>query len=47
VAEIPPVSKAEFEAVVKALLSSAAMKLSDIPRKREPKPKKRAGKKLG
>ena len=37
VAESLKVPKAEFEAVIKALLNTPPMPASDIPRKREPK----------
>jgi hypothetical protein len=41
VANIPKVPRAEFEAVIKALLSAPPMPMSDIPRTREPKADKR------
>ena len=40
------VPKAEFEAVIKALLNAPPIPLADIPRKREPKAK-RTDKKRG
>ena len=45
VAQIPKVPRAEFEAVIKALLNTPPMPASDIPRTREPKAKKHARKK--
>jgi hypothetical protein len=47
VAEIPKVPKDQFEAVIKALLNTPPMPMSDIPRKREPKPPKRPKKRSG
>jgi hypothetical protein len=41
VADIPKVPRAEFEAVIKSLLNTPPMPMSDIPKKREPKPDKR------
>lgn len=35
--EIPKVSKEKFERVIKALLNTSPMPMSDIPRKRGPK----------
>jgi len=46
VATIPEVPQAEFEAVIRALLNTPPLPLSDIPRKREPKhPKRKPAKK--
>ena len=45
VAESLKVPKAEFEAVIRNLLNTPPMPMSDIPRKREPKEKKRKGRK--
>jgi len=42
VAAILKVPRAEFEAVIRALLNTPPMPMSDIPRKREPKPKRKA-----
>jgi len=42
VAQAPKVPQAEFEAVIRALLNTPPMPMSDIPRKREPKPKRKA-----
>ena len=47
VANIPKVPRAEFEAVIKALLNAPPMPMSDIQRTREPKPKRAAKKKHG
>jgi len=44
VAAIPKVPRAEFEAVIKALLNTPPMPASDIPRKRARKPAKPRGK---
>jgi hypothetical protein len=41
VADIPKVPRAEFEAVIKALLNTPPMRLADIPRTQERKPDKR------
>jgi hypothetical protein len=46
VADIPKVPRAEFEAVIRALLTTPPMPLAEIPKKRE-KPAKRAPKKRG
>ena len=46
-AESLKVPKEEFEAVIKALLNTPPMPMTDIPRKREPKAKKRTTKKRG
>jgi hypothetical protein len=44
-AESLKVPKADFEAVIRAMLKMPPMPLSDIPRKREPKAAPRRGKK--
>ena len=41
VANIPKVPRAEFEAVIKMLLNTPPMPMSEIPHKREPTPDKR------
>jgi hypothetical protein len=47
VAEIPKVPKDQFEAVIRSLLNAPPMPMSDIPRKREPKPPVKRAKKRG
>jgi hypothetical protein len=37
------VDRQAFEAVIRALLNTTPMPMAEIPRKREPKPKKRIG----
>jgi hypothetical protein len=44
-ADIPKVRADQFAAVIKALLNTPPMPMSDIPRKRELKAKKRTSKK--
>lgn len=46
-AEIPKVAKADFDAILRSLLSAPPMPMADIPRKREAKAQtpKRAAKK--
>jgi hypothetical protein len=46
-AEIPKVAKADFDAILRSLLSAPPMPMADIPRKREAKAPKRAAKKRG
>jgi hypothetical protein len=41
VADIPPVPKQQFEDVIRALLTTRPLPMSDIPRKRSPKAKRR------